>query len=86
MAPAALISPRDVATTVKYIVPGSQNQRYFSNGIEINTGEYVDTEVVIHDARPERKKYTLDTAGFTLVEHMSKVFDPRSTELKILGP
>jgi hypothetical protein len=73
MSPAEISSPRDVVTTVKYIVPGSKNQRYFSNGIEVNTGQYVDTPVVIHDARTEREKYTLDTAGFTLVEHTSKV-------------
>ena len=70
---AAVLKPRDVHTTVKYLCEGSTNERYFSNGIEVNIGKYEDVPVVIKDARPARSQYTLDTAGFTLVEHISKV-------------
>ena len=70
---ATVLNPRDVHTTVKYLCEGSENERYFSNGIEINTGKYEDVPVVIHDARPKRSEYTLDTAGFTLVNHSSQV-------------
>ena len=65
--------PRDVKTTVKYLLPGSKNERYFSKGIEVNTGDYEDTPIVVRDARPRREEYTLDTAGFTLVGHKSAV-------------
>jgi hypothetical protein len=64
---------RDVNTTVKYLLPNSKNVRYFSKGIEVNIGEYEDTEVVIHDARPRRAQYTLETTGFALVDHKSQV-------------
>ena len=64
---------RDVAPAVQYLVPGSKNQRYFSGGIEVNISDYLDTRVIIRDARPSKDQYTLDTAGFQLVEHKSKV-------------
>jgi hypothetical protein len=67
------MAPHDVSTTVKYLIPGSKNQRYFSKGIEVNIGEYEDVKVIVQDARPLRDKYTLDSAGFTLLEHRSKV-------------
>jgi hypothetical protein len=75
-----VLSPLDVPTTVKYLCEGSKNERYFSNGIEVNIGKYEDVPVVIHDARPNRKEYTLDNAGFTLVNHTSKVTDLRNRE------
>jgi hypothetical protein len=68
-----LAIPRDVKTTVKYLLPGSKNERYFSKGIEVNIGDYEDTPIVVRDARPRREEYTLDTAGFALVDHKSAV-------------
>lgn len=64
---------RDVTTRVQYLAEGSKNQRYFSKGIEVNIGDYKDTEVIVKDARPVRNEYTLETAGFELVGHKSKV-------------
>ena len=68
-----VLPPRDVTSTVKYLVPGSKNERYFSKGIEVNIGEYEDVSVVIRDARPYRDQCTLETSGFTLADHKSKV-------------
>jgi hypothetical protein len=73
MATAQVAPPQDVKTTVKYLLPGSKNERYFSKGIEVNIGDYEDTPIVVRDARPRREEYTLDTAGFTLVGHKSGV-------------
>lgn len=74
MASAEVALSRDVKTTVKYLLPGSKNERYFSKGIEVNIGDYGDTPIVVRDARPQRKEYTLDTAGFALVSHKSQVY------------
>jgi hypothetical protein len=63
----------DVRTTVKYIQPDSKNVRYFSKGIEVNTGKYDDVSVVVHDARPNKEEYTLENGGFALIQHNSKV-------------
>ena len=63
----------DVRTTVKYIRPGSDNVRYFSKGIEVNTGEYEDVDVVVHDVRDNKDEYTLENGGFALIQHESKV-------------
>jgi len=71
--PSAVLPPRDMPTTVKYLVPGSKNERYFSKGIEVNIGQYEDVSVVVHDARPCRDECTLETSGFTLADHKSKV-------------
>lgn len=77
MSPVAATMPgmpaRDVNTTVQYLAAGSKNQRYFSKGIEVNIGDYKSTEVIIRDARPARDEYTVETAGFELVDHKSKV-------------
>jgi hypothetical protein len=67
------LAARDVSTTVQYLAAGSTNQRYFSKGIEVNIGDYNNTEVIVRDARPTRNEYTLETAGFELLEHKSKV-------------
>ena len=63
----------DVRTTVKYLQPDSENVRYFSKGIEVNTGKYDDVSVVVHDARPNKEEYTLENGGFALIQHSSKV-------------
>jgi len=69
----AVFPPRDIPTTVKYLVPGSKNERYFSKGIEVNIGQYEDVSVLVQDARPFRDECTLETSGFTLADHKSKV-------------
>jgi hypothetical protein len=40
---------------------------------EVNTGIYEDKTVIIKDARPNREQFTLDTGGFVLLDHTSKV-------------
>jgi len=70
---ALTMSPHDVSTTVQYLIPGSKNERYFSKGIEVNIGKYEDKNIVVRDARPIRDQYTLETAGFQLVDHKSNV-------------
>jgi len=72
-----VLPPRDVTSTVKYLLPGSKNERYFSRGIEVNIGDYEDVSVVVHDARPYRDDCTLETSGFILVDHNSKVRDSK---------
>lgn len=68
-----VVSDGDVRTTVKYLQQGSGNIRYFSKGIEVNTGKYEDVSVIIHDARPNKEEFTLENGGFTLAQHSSKV-------------
>jgi len=77
---ALTMSPHDVATTVQYLIPGSTNERYFSKGIEVNIGQYEDKNIVVKDARPIRDQYTLETAGFQLVDHKSNVLSPANIE------
>ena len=66
---------RDVRTKLSYITPTSKfNRRYVAPGAEVNTGVYEDKDILIKDGRPEREKFTLDTSGFTLIDHSSQVF------------
>lgn len=53
-----------------------------SAGAEVSTGKYETRKVHVHDARPERDKFTLDTTGFQLVKHESKV----SFSVSMTGP
>jgi hypothetical protein len=65
---------RDVEATLSFITPTSKfNRRYVAPGEEINTGVYEDKKVIIQDARPNKDKYKLDTNGFSLLQHRSKV-------------
>jgi hypothetical protein len=74
-----------VNATLNFISPSSHfNRRYFAPGAEVNTGVYEEHAVIIQDARKERDKFTLDTAGFALVDHESKVRD--YSALLIIGP
>ena len=86
--PSIVLPPRDIPTTVKYLVPGSKNQRYFSKGIEVNIGQYEDVSVLVNDARPYRDECTLETSGFTLADHKSKVDNSKDAcanlDLKLL--
>jgi hypothetical protein len=77
-----------VNATLNFISPTSDfNRRYFVPGDEINTGVYEPHDVIINDARGSQDDFTLDTAGFTLVHHESKVVscgtDSRSQSYEI---
>lgn len=77
----AATARRDVPATLSFIRPDSKlNRRYIAPMAEINTGLYEDKTVVIRDARPDREKFTLDTGGFVLLDHTSKV-PPQSQSL-----
>lgn len=52
---------------------------------EVNTGIYEDKTVIIKDARPNREMFTLDTSGFVLLDHTSKVIYPSSQTNSFLG-
>jgi len=68
---------RDVHTKLSYITPTSKfNRRYVAPGAEVNTGVYEEKDILIKDGRPERAKFTLDTSGFALIDHNSKVLIP----------
>ena len=70
----AATARRDVPATLSFIRSDSKlNRRYIAPMAEINTGLYEDKTVVIRDARPDREKFTLDTGGFVLLDHTSKV-------------
>jgi hypothetical protein len=73
-----------VNATLNFISPTSKfNRRYFAPGAEVNTGVYEEHTVTINDARNKRDEFTLDTAGFTLVNHTSSV---RPSCCLIVGP
>lgn len=60
--------------TMDFIRPDSKmNRRYMAAGQEISTGKYEKKHVIVRDARPKAESLTLDTAGFQLLEHSSKV-------------
>jgi hypothetical protein len=63
-----------VRSSMSFILPTSDfNRRYMAPSQEVNTGVYQEHTVVVRDARPEASKFTLDTSGFTLAKHKSKV-------------
>jgi len=64
----------DVPTKLEFVLPTSKvNIRVVAHGAEANTGKHEEKDVIIHDARNERSKYTMETAGFELVDHPTKV-------------
>ena len=61
--------PFDREATMEYIRPDSKmNRRYMAAGKEVGTGEYETKKVLVHDIRPEKDRYTLDTTGFQLLD------------------
>jgi hypothetical protein len=64
----------DVVTKLTFITPTSKfNRRYVAPGEEVNTGVYEDRDVIVRDARAKTGEMTLDTNGFILIDHKSKV-------------
>ncbi|MEJ2089689.1 MAG: CmcJ/NvfI family oxidoreductase [Gammaproteobacteria bacterium] len=65
-----------VDTELMYLAPGSfVNRRFVCQGQEVNTGRYEPYPVRIRDARPLRDEFTLDSHGFVLADHESRVQD-----------
>jgi hypothetical protein len=65
-----------VDTELFYLAPGSfVNRRFVSAGEEVNTGQYQAYPVKIHDGRALQHQFDLDTHGFLLADHTSKVDD-----------
>jgi len=63
-----------VETEITYLAPGSFiNRRFVAPGREVNTGEYLRYPVTIRDARPRQVEFTLDSHGFELLQHHSRV-------------
>jgi hypothetical protein len=63
-----------VNASLNYVTQKSKvNRRYVAPNAELNTGVYEAKSVNIDDARAERHRYTLETSGFTLVDHKTKV-------------
>lgn len=71
-----MVDRRDVVGTLKYVESDATvYRRFVSTGIEVNTFGFDDHDVPIRDGRPERDRLTLDTVGFTLLDHSSAVND-----------
>jgi hypothetical protein len=67
---------RTIEAQINYLVPGSTvNRRFVAPGAEVNTGIYKAYTVMIRDGRTVKDRFTLDTHGFVLAEHASRVAD-----------
>ena len=67
---------RSVEAEINYLLPGPDiNRRFVSAGVEVNTGSYGPFRVRVRDGRAIKQHFTLDTHGFTLADHVSRVKD-----------
>jgi hypothetical protein len=67
---------RAVDAQITYVAPGSFiNRRFVAPGVEHNTGRYEAHRVKVRDARPIASHFALDTHGFELLTHRSRVRD-----------
>lgn len=65
---------RAVETEITYLLPGDRvNRRFVAPAREVNTGRYQPYRVKVRDARPLKDHFNLDTHGFVLARHVSKV-------------
>lgn len=65
-----------VKAQLNYLAPGSfVNRRFVAPAREVNTGQFLPYTVTVRDARPRQGDFTLDSHGFTLLEHRSTVGD-----------
>ena len=63
-----------VTAEISFLAEGSFiNRRFAAPGNEVNTGRYETHKVRIRNARPFRDRFTLDSHGFTLIDHKSAV-------------
>jgi hypothetical protein len=74
--PDMLDQVRTVEARITYLVPGSAvNRRFVAPGAEVNTGTYAPYSVRVRDGRSIKDQFSLDTHGFVLAEHHSRVID-----------
>ena len=72
--PQLSLRPGDLHGKLEFVLPTSKiNIRFVAPGAEANTGKQEEKEVLIRDGRNERSELTLNTSGFQLVDHVSKV-------------
>ena len=73
MVNATLTAGGNVATKMAFVEEAAKvNIRFVAQGAEANTGKQEEKDVTIKDARG-KEDLTLDTAGFELIHHESKV-------------
>ena len=61
---------------IDYLEPSSRiNRRFWSKGVEFNTGAYASHRVKVRDARHALEPLSLDVNGFRLIGHKSAVGD-----------
>jgi hypothetical protein len=71
-------APREVRSSITYLVPSSIiNRRFRAPGADLNTGLYAACPVTIRNARHAPESITLDTHGFCLARHRTRVDDFR---------
>jgi hypothetical protein len=69
-----MMASRELSVLLNFITPTSKiNRRYVAPNEALNTGSFEEKPVTIRDARTEKGKYTLDTSGFALADHETKV-------------
>lgn len=71
-------SSRDggIESCIYYILPTSRfNRRYVSPAGQINLSEYGPQQLFVRNARPMADRITLDSHGFMLKRHVSRVAD-----------
>jgi hypothetical protein len=67
-----------VSAELNFIAPDGKSPVYYASQAgdgALRLGEYARRTVDIYDARPIRDRFTLDTAGFQLVDHASDMTD-----------
>ena len=65
-----------VTGELSYLAPESTVLRRFTApGNSVNTGIYQSHRIPVRDARPLRRRFTLDRNGFALIDHVSAVRD-----------
>ncbi|MGH3166859.1 MAG: CmcJ/NvfI family oxidoreductase [Trebonia sp.] len=65
-----------VSATLNYLAPGSvRNRLYVAPGGHMTTTQYAARTVPIANGRPFRGDFSLDTSGFTFLDHRSQVTD-----------
>jgi hypothetical protein len=65
-----------VSAALNYLAPWSaRNRLYVAPGDHLTTTQYDPRTVPITDGRPCRDEFTLDRAGFALIDHRSAVAD-----------
>lgn len=67
---------RAAPALIRYLGDGDYvTRRYVSQGVEMNTGEYFDHEVMVRDGMPIRDHFALDTHGFMIGKSPTAVRD-----------